>query len=60
MLCMENDGENDTQSLGLREIGFLYLNPFSEAHKKKLLVVHLTKRKLTAFIWQTAYEISEN
>lgn len=35
MLCMQNDGENDPQSLGLREIGLLYLNPFSEAHKKK-------------------------
>lgn len=46
---MQNDGENDPQSLGLREIGFLYLNPFSEAHKK-VVVVHLTKRKVNACV----------
>lgn len=34
-------------SSGLRETGFLYLNPFLEAHKKAV-VIHLTKRKANA------------
>lgn len=41
---MWSDGANDPLPLGLRAIGFSYLNPFSEAHRKRLQL----------FTWQTA------